>query len=70
MDYVHEIEKNLGMKAKLNLMPMQDGDIKKSHACVDDLVKDFEYSPKWNIQNGGKNFIQWYIDYYNVKLTK
>ena len=49
---------------------MQDGDVKKSHADVDDLVKDFGYSPKWNIQNGIKNFIQWYIDYYNVKLTK
>ena len=70
MDYVQEIEKNLGVKAKLNLMPMQDGDIKKSHADVDDLVKDFEYSPKWNIQNGIKNFIEWYIDYYNVNLTQ
>jgi UDP-glucuronate 4-epimerase len=70
MDYVQEIEKNLGVKAKLNLMPMQDGDIKKSHADVHDLVQDFEYSPKWNIQNGIKKFIQWYIDYYNVKLTK
>ena len=70
MNFVQEIERNLGIKAKLNLMPMQDGDIKKSHADVDDLVKDFEYSPKWNIQEGIKNFIQWYIDYYNVKLTK
>ena len=70
MDYVQEIEKNLGVKAKLNLMPMQDGDVKKSHADVDDLVKDFEYSPKWNIQNGIKSFIQWYIDYYKVRLTK
>jgi UDP-glucuronate 4-epimerase len=66
MDYVQEIEKNLGVKAKLNLMPMQDGDIKKSHADVNALVKDFEYSPKWNIQEGIKNFIEWYIDYYNV----
>jgi UDP-glucuronate 4-epimerase len=70
MDYVKEIEKNLGVKAKLNLMPMQGGDVKKSHADVDDLVKDFEYSPKWNIQNGIKSFTQWYIDYYKVRLTK
>jgi len=70
MDYVQEIEKNLGMKAKLNLMPMQNGDVKKSHADIGDLVKDFEYSPKWSIQNGIKNFIQWYLDYYNVKLNK
>ncbi len=49
---------------------MQDGDVKKSHADVDGLIKDFEYSPKWNIQNGIRDFIQWYIHYYNVKLTK
>jgi len=51
-------------------MPMQNGDVKKSHADIGDLVKDFEYSPKWSIQNGIKNFIQWYLDYYNVKLNK
>jgi UDP-glucuronate 4-epimerase len=68
MDYVKEIEKNLGMKAKINLMPMQSGDVKKSHADIDDLVKDFQYSPKWNIKDGIKNFIKWYLDYYKVKL--
>jgi UDP-glucuronate 4-epimerase len=68
MDYVREIEKNLGMEAKLNLMPMQDGDVRKSHADVEDLIKDFDYSPKWNIKDGIKNFIQWYVDYYKVNL--
>jgi UDP-glucuronate 4-epimerase len=68
MDYIHEIEKNLGMEAKLNLMPMQDGDFRKSHADVKDLIKDFDYSPKWNIKDGIKNFIQWYVEYYKVKL--
>ncbi len=68
MDYIREIEKNLGMKAILNLMPMQDGDVRKSHENVDNLIRDFDYSPKWNIQDGVKNFIQWYVDYYKVKL--
>jgi UDP-glucuronate 4-epimerase len=68
MDYIHEIENNLGMKAKLNLMPMQDGDVRKSHADVEDLIKDFDYSPKWNIKDGIKHFIQWYVDYYKVSL--
>jgi UDP-glucuronate 4-epimerase len=66
MDYILEIEKNLGMEAKLNLMPMQDGDVKKSHADVTDLIEDFGYSPKWSIKEGIKNFIQWYVDYYKV----
>ena len=68
MDYVQEIEKNLGIKAKLNLMPMQNGDVRKSHADVADLIKDLGYVPKWNIKDGIKSFIQWYIDYYKVKL--
>ena len=68
MDYVQEIEKNLGMTAKLNMMPMQDGDVRKSHADVDNLIRDFEYAPKWNIEDGIKSFIQWYIDYYKVRL--
>ena len=68
MDYIREIEKNLRMEAKLNLMPMQDGDVRKSHADVEDLIRDFAYAPKWNIKDGIKNFIRWYIDYYKVKL--
>jgi UDP-glucuronate 4-epimerase len=68
MDYIREIENNLGMKAKLNLMPMQDGDVPKSHADVTSLIKDFDYTPKWNIQNGIKEFIQWYVEYYQPKF--
>ena len=68
MDYVQEIETNLGIKAELNMMPMQDGDVPKSHADVNDLIRDFEYTPKWSIAEGIKKFVQWYIDYYKIKL--
>ena len=64
MDYIREIEKNLGMEAKLNLMPMQDGDFLKSHANVDFLVRDFGYTPKYSIEFGIKKFVEWYRDYY------
>jgi UDP-glucuronate 4-epimerase len=64
MSYIREIEKNLGLKAKLNLMPMQDGDVLKSHADITNLIKDFDYTPKWNIRDGIKCFTQWYVDYY------
>ena len=68
MDYVREIENNLGMKAKLNMMSMQEGDVRKSHADVESLIRDFDYAPKWHIKDGIKNFIQWYVDYYKVDL--
>lgn len=64
MDFIQEIEKNLGKKAQLNLMPFQLGDFHKSHADVSDLMKDFGYKPKFNVQIGVKNFVEWYRDYY------
>ena len=67
MDCIREIEKNLGKKAKLHLMPMQDGDVRKSHADVTDLKKDFNYAPKWSIEDGIKCFIKWYVDYYSIE---
>ena len=67
MDYIREIEKNLGMEAQLNMMPMQGGDVKKSHADVTDLIRDFDYTPEWDIKKGIKEFIKWYLDYYKVK---
>ena len=66
MDYIQEIEKNLGIKAKLNMLPMQDGDVKKSHSDVSDLIRDFDYTPKWTIKQGIKSFVNWYLDYYKV----
>ena len=46
------------MKAKLNMMPMQDGDVKKSHADITDLIRNFGYTPKWDIKKGTKEFIK------------
>ena len=38
MDYIGAIEKALGMEAKKNFMPLQDGDVPEIYANVDDLV--------------------------------
>ena len=65
MDYVREIEKNLGKKAEINFLPLQAGDVVKSHADVDPLVNDFGYTPKYSVKYGIKNFIEWYLDYYH-----
>jgi UDP-glucuronate 4-epimerase len=64
MDFIREIEKNLALKAQINFLPMQPGDFQKSHADVSGLVNDFGYQPKFNIETGVKNFIDWYTSYY------
>ena len=60
MDYIKCIEKSLGMKAKLNFLPMQKGDIISTKASLKKIKKNINYIPKTSIQIGIKNFVEWY----------
>ena len=59
-DYITEIERNIGKKAKVNLLPLQPGDVVATYADVEDLFKTFNFKPRYNIQDGVKNFVEWY----------
>ncbi|WP_288369238.1 NAD-dependent epimerase [uncultured Algoriphagus sp.] len=64
MDYIHAIEKGLGKKATMELLPLQPGDVPASHADVVDLIRDTGYKPNTPIEDGVKAFTDWYLDYY------
>ena len=64
MDYISFLEKELGKKAKKKFLKLQPGDVVKTYADVDDLVKDFNYKPKTNVKQGVKKFVKWYLDYF------
>ena len=66
MDYIAAIEAALGTEAEKELLPLQPGDVPDTFADVDDLVKDFGYKPSMTVQEGVKNFVQWYKDYYKA----
>jgi UDP-glucuronate 4-epimerase len=66
LDYIKAIEEALNIKANINLMPLQPGDVIDTYADVKDLVKDFDYKPSMSIQKGVSNFVEWYKDYYGV----
>jgi UDP-glucuronate 4-epimerase len=63
MDFIGEIEKNIGKKAKINYLPMQPGDVPATVADIAKLQK-LGYEPKTNIDVGIKNFVEWYRKYY------
>lgn len=65
LDFIKEIELNLGKVATKNMMEMQPGDVERTWADVDDLIKDYDYRPNTSIKSGVKSFIDWYKDYYN-----
>ncbi|EAZ83182.1 NAD-dependent epimerase [Algoriphagus machipongonensis] len=64
MDYIHAIEKGLGKKAKMNLLPLQPGDVPASHAEVSDLIRDTGYKPETSVEDGVRAFTEWYQEYY------
>tara|TARA_B100000780_G_scaffold32100_1_gene20280 strand:+ start:4179 stop:5186 length:1008 start_codon:yes stop_codon:yes gene_type:complete len=64
-DYISEIEKNVGKKASVNLLPLQPGDVVATYADVEDLFKTFNFKPKFNTQEGVKNFVEWFKQHPN-----
>ena len=67
MDFIETIERYIGKKAIKNMLPLQPGDVPASHADVQDLIKDLNYSPSASIDTGIKKFIDWYIEFYKIK---
>jgi UDP-glucuronate 4-epimerase len=65
MEYIRALESALGKKAKLDLMPMQDGDVPATEADVSALQADFDYRPRTTINEGIARFVEWYRSYYD-----
>ncbi|TCK62364.1 NAD-dependent epimerase [Seleniivibrio woodruffii] len=63
---IETLEKELGIKAVKNLMPLQPGDVHKTFADVDDLIRDHGYKPSTSIEEGISKFVHWYKNYYNL----
>jgi UDP-glucuronate 4-epimerase len=68
MEYISAIEKTLGKKAKKEFLPMQPGDVPRTEADVTDLVKDIRYKPTTKVEEGIRKFIEWYKEFYSIKL--
>ena len=66
MDFIKLIEQRLGKNAEKNMLPIQPGDVSKTWANVDKLIKDYNYSPSTSIEKGINNFIDWYLNYYRI----
>ena len=66
IDYLKHIEKNLKKISKTKRLPLQVGDIVKTHSNINKLKKYTGYKPKTNIKIGISRFIEWYKDYYRA----
>jgi UDP-glucuronate 4-epimerase len=65
-EYISTLESCLGQTAIKEYLPLQPGDVPDTLADVDDLVADFAFSPNTSVQDGVRQFVEWYRDYYEV----
>jgi UDP-glucuronate 4-epimerase len=65
--FISLIENNLNRKAKKINLPMQKGDVHMTSADISLTIKDLGYRPRVNVEQGIKNFIDWYKIYYKIK---
>jgi UDP-glucuronate 4-epimerase len=65
---VTTLEKALGKKAKLKVLPMQPGDVKRTYADITKARKILGYNPATAFEDGIEKFVQWYKEFNKLSL--
>ena len=66
MRYIEVFEECLGVKAKLDLLPMQPGDVEATAADITLLNEAVGFHPSTPIEEGVKRFVAWYREFYRI----
>ena len=65
-EFIHELELALGVSAKMNLLPMQPGDVLETSADTSALAAAIGFKPHTPLADGLARFVGWYRDYYRL----
>jgi UDP-glucuronate 4-epimerase len=63
LDYIAALERALGKEAKLEMQPMQPGDVKATYADTTALQKAVGFAPSTPLATGLARFAEWFKDY-------
>ncbi|MDC3170809.1 GDP-mannose 4,6-dehydratase [Prochlorococcus sp. AH-716-E13] len=66
LEYVYALEETLGVKAQIEYLPMQPGDVESTYAKTDYLENYIGFKPMTKIKEGIKKFVDWYKDFYQI----
>jgi UDP-glucuronate 4-epimerase len=64
--YIEVLEACLGRKAEMEMLPLQPGDVPDTQADVTDLEQNVGYRPRVGVEEGVRNFVDWYRAFYKV----
>lgn len=65
LNFIEQIELQVGKKAIREYCPIQPGDVPATVADIE-KIKNLGYSPKTNIDEGIPKFVSWYREYYSL----
>ena len=63
--FINLLEKHMEIKAKKNLLPMQQGDVMITYADTSKTERMLGYKPSITMDEGLERFVEWYKEYYN-----
>lgn len=66
MDFISTLEKHIGKKAIVNMMPMQPGDVEGTWCDVSALARAVGYQPRVSLEEGLARTVAWFREYYGV----
>ena len=66
MAYIRAIEKAVGKPAKLEMLPMQAGDVAATEADTTALEAVTGFRPHTPVEEGVRRFVDWYREYYKA----
>jgi UDP-glucuronate 4-epimerase len=58
--FLRVLEDILGVKASINHLPMQPGDMSATYADVTKLIRDIDYRPTTSLRSGLSEWVNWY----------
>ena len=62
--FIQELERALGVEAKMNLLPMQPGDVLETSADTSALEAAIGFKPSTELSLGLTQFVSWYRNFY------
>jgi UDP-glucuronate 4-epimerase len=66
LEFVKILEELIGKKAKINLLPMPEGEMQETYADITDEKLSLDFHPKVSLREGLGRFVSWYREYYKV----
>jgi UDP-glucuronate 4-epimerase len=64
--FVQVLEAAIGREAKIELAPMQPGDVPATYANIAESQRDLGFVPRVSIDEGLPRFVQWYREHHRV----